>query len=356
MLSLLNFAVVEGLENTGTNFQPVPPDQVTGILTMIADKMHNNYDSIKTWQGKIDATVTIIYEGPEAERVFKDNTNAVGETPNRVKKRRESTVEFAADCENGSFYANKFSRSPLRYTDPDSGRSLGIIPNLVHNRTIATTEYIISSHVSVKRGDSIIARTAIKEKRTSQEECSTCGDDVFDPRSLMSTGMPLWETYPLILQYIQKNGDYSIDGHSLRIEKRVDGTTTEYRVEIPGAVSPGQYLFQTMVFSSENDFNVTLIEERRTDGKLFLKKTWSYEVIGSTYLPKRTTTQNFKGENAELSYDRECVYTNLQLNQAIPEGTFSYKNLGLKNGDKFVDKIADMAYIYQDENLIPADN
>ncbi len=357
LLSLLNFTVVESFSNnTENNFQLVSPDQISNILTMISETTHDNYDRIKTWQGKMDATATRIYEGAEAERVFKNETDGTKETPQKVKKWRESTVEFAANFEKGSFYANKFSRNPIRYTDPNSGRELGTTLNLVHNRSVVTAEYKIQSYASAKSGNSIIARTAIKEKRASQGNCSTCENDFFDPRSFLLSGEPVWETFPLILQYIQKHGEFSINGHSLRIEKRVDGAITEYRVEIPGAVSPGQYLFKIMVFSSENGFNFSLVETKRIDGKLFQKETWDYEVINGTYLPKRTTKQNFKGEDAELSDESECIFTNLQLNKTIPENTFSYENLGLKNGDKFTDKIAGKEYRYQDANLVPITN
>ena len=57
-------------------------------------------------------------------------------------------------------------------------------------------------------------------------------------------------------------------------------------------------------------------------------------------------------ENGEMSYERECLFNNIKINHVIPEETFTYKNLGLKDGDKFVDKIQNKEYIYQDEELI----
>ncbi|HIJ71120.1 MAG TPA: hypothetical protein HPP87_07130 [Planctomycetes bacterium] len=68
---LIYFAVVECLGNNSENkFLRIPPDQMSGILKMISTETQSNYDKIKTWQGKVDATTTIIYEGNEAERVF----------------------------------------------------------------------------------------------------------------------------------------------------------------------------------------------------------------------------------------------------------------------------------------------
>ncbi len=357
LITLMSITVIEGSENSiGNNFQPVPSGQISGILNMISAKAHNNYERIKTWQGKIDANVTIMYQGTEAEKVFKNKIDDKGETPKKIKKQRESTVEFAANFENSSFYSKKFHRKGVQYTDPNSGKLLKTESIVGHNVSIGTAEYKISCHANAISGDNIVSRAAIKKERVSQEDCPSCGDDIFDPRSFLLEGQPLWEFFPLMLQYIQKHGDYSIDGHSLHLEERRDGTITEYRIEIPGAVSPGQYLIKTMVFSSEEDFNVTLVETKKADGKLFQKKTWDYKVIDGIYLPKKTTKQNFTGDNAELSYERECIFSNFKLNQTIPEHTFTYKNLGLENGDKFIDKILDKEYIYQDGELIPTSN
>ena len=57
--------------------------------------------------------------------------------------------------------------------------------------------------------------------------------------------------------------------------------------------------------------------------------------------------QTFKGENADIASGRECCFTNLQLNQDVPEETFSYTNLGLEEGDMFSDKIKNKEYRYE---------
>lgn len=353
LISLLNFAVVEGLgNNTGNNFQPVPPDQMSGILTMISNETQSNYDKIKIWQGKVDATIGIIYEGTEAERVFKNKTDGVGHIPKKVKKMKESTVEFAVNCEKGLFFDKKFYRSPLRYIDPDSGRVLGTKSTVGSTITIATPEYRITNVPFVKREDVIITRQATKEQRTFNEGCSTCQKDIFDPRYETIDGVTFRDTFLFLINYIEKYG-FSIDGQSLRMEKRVDDTTTEYRLEIPSPqASPGEFIFTTMLFNSDVGLNITSSDTRRADGKLFQKAIWEYEVIDGVYLPTRTMIQTYKGENADLAYERECIYTNWQLNQAVPENTFTYKNLGLENGDFLVDKILGKEYTYQKGDLI----
>lgn len=354
LLTLLNF-VAEGLgNNTKKNFLPVPPDQMSGILTMISNETQSNYDKIKIWKGKIDATIGIISEGTKAERVFKNKTDGVGQVPKKVITLNESTVEFAVNFEKGLFFDKKFFRSPLRYIDPDSGRVLGTESIVGSTTTIVTPEYRITNVPVVNRKDVIITRQAVKEKRAFEESSSTYRKDIFDPRIEAIDGRAFRGSFLFLINYIEKHGEFRIDGQSLRIEKHVAGTTTEYRLEIPSPqLNPGEFVFTTMIFNSDKGFNITLSETRTADGKLYNKAIWEYEAINGVYLPTRTMNRIFQGENAELHSEQECIYTNLKLNQAIPEETFTYKNLGLKNGDKFIDKILDKEYSYQNGELIP---
>jgi len=353
LLTLFNIAVVEGLgSNTENNFQPVPPDQVSGILTMISNETESNYDKIETWQGKVDVTSGRIYEGTKAERVFENQINGEGEVPKKVKRLVETTTEFAVNCKKGLFYDKKFYRSPVRYTDADGGRVLGTRSTVGSTITIATPEYRITNGPFEGGEDVIITRQAVKEKRALKESSPTCPKDIFDPRYEAIDGASFRRTFLVLLDYIKKHGEFSIGGQSLGIEKRMDGSTTEYRLEIPSPqTSPGEFVFTTMIFNSDKGFNITLSETRTADGKLYNKTTWQYKVIDGVYLPASTMIQTFAGENAELFYERQCIYTTGKLNQAVPENTFTYKNLGLKYGDKFVDRIQNKEYVYKDNML-----
>ena len=337
--------------NTATEFSAVSPNDIPDILTMISEKTHSNYERIKTWQGEIDATVDAICEGLAAKRILQNKRSCAGKNAEVVREHRRSKIEFVADCEQNFFYAKKYSQNPRQYIDVETGRILCVRSNPGYNISIGTPEYQINCRPDSKRGDSIATRKAIK--KAAERNCASCSSDVFDPREFFLAIGPLWETFPRMIKIINEHGEYGIDGYTLKVEKRTQEDVMEYRIQIPGKVSLGQYLFITMVFSSEKGFNIISLETTRTDGKLFQKKTWDYEMINGVYLLSRTTTQNFTGEYAKLSYDKERVFRNSRINQPIPEEAFTYKNLGLQNGDKFIDKILGKEYTYQDEELIP---
>lgn len=354
LLTSFSFVTAESVtNNTAITFSPVSPDDIPDILTMISAQVRSNYEHIKTWQGKIDSTVAVIYEGPAAERVFKNKTDSVGKIPKAVREYSERTVRFAVDCEKNFFYAKKYRQNPRQYTDLKSGRNFVTKSLSTYEVVISTPEYYIYSRPDrrMRGGGPIVRRSAVKKEAQECSRSEMAG--VFDPRRCFIPGSPIWETFPRVVQYINEHGNFSVDGHALKVEERMSGTITEYRIQLPGKLSPGNYLFMTMVFSSDKRFNITSLETTISDGQLFQKMTWDYGLVDGLYLPNKTTKQDFSGENAKLSYDKRSFFKNSKINRPIPAKTFTYKNLGLENGDRFVDKILHKDYFYQNRELIP---
>jgi len=153
---LLSIAVIEASDSVEIIFEPVSSEQIPNILNMLSDKARTNYESIKSWQGEIDATADIVYLDTDAEEVYKEKINNKKNSPQKIIKQRESTVEFTADIENSSFYANKYHREPLKYIDPNSGELLKSLLVEGHNISIGTPDYKIVSNVSAKKGDSLV--------------------------------------------------------------------------------------------------------------------------------------------------------------------------------------------------------
>lgn len=357
LLALLNSTNAEGLQdNPLSKFYPVDSNRIPEILTMISNRMQTNYNKIKTWQGEVEVITDKIYEGHRAEKVFKTKTNALGEIPKMVGDHREQAIEFALDVDKGFLFANYSPTKPLTYLDLNTGRDLGAKGIAGRRRAIVTPEYQIDCTGDTMRNGIITSRKAVKQTRQEDSTCANNMHPVYDPRKSFVPGRPVWETFALMLQQIDERGQCGIDGYTLKVEEHIDANTTQYRILLPGKVSSTDYLFMTMIFFSEKGFNITSLETTKINGDLFHKKTWDYEIVDGIYLPTKTTEQNFRPDTGRLSYDKIITFKNLQVNQPIPVETFTYNNLGLKNGDKFMDKIQDKEYIYQEGELIPANS
>ena len=198
-------------------------------------------------------------------------------------------------------------------------------------------------------------RKAVKAKREKgRMDCRSGMPPIYDPRDSFGARRTIWENFPRLVQHINEHGELNVDGYRLKLEEQKYGDVTRYRVQWPAKISPETYIFVKMVFYSDKGFNVVSYEVTDPNGKVFQRLTWEYELVSSVYVPKETTEERFERSNGELSYHRESTFRNLQLNQPIPEKTFTYKNLGLENGDKFIDKTLGKDYTYQDGTLVEA--
>ena len=213
---------------------------------MISSRIKSNYDKIKTWQGERDFTIDRIYEGAAAERKFNTRTDGTGKTPNTVIRRIEGRHKFAVDLEKDFLYANVIRENPPYYTDLETGRDLGTKSSPSQKVSILPPEYYINWGPHEMRDGAITSRKVVKKVRQKGLTCTTLSPPVSDPRECFVVGgQPIWETltFPPLLQYINEHGGFSVDGHPLKVEERMDGDTVGYRIQIPGRVSPGQYLF-----------------------------------------------------------------------------------------------------------------
>lgn len=350
LLILFNLTIAEGLRgDIASEFRPVDSNRIPEILTMISSRIKSNYDKIKTWQGERDFTIDRIYEGAAAKRKFNTRTDSKGKAPNKVIRQIKGRHIFAVDLEKDLLYSNVIRQKPPHHMDLETGRDLGIKSAPSQKVSILTPEYYINLGPHTMRDDAIISRKVVN-KQVRQKKGLTSTDLsplVSDPRECFVVGQPIWEIFPPLLQSINEHGDFRVDGHPLKVEERMDGDTVGYRIQVPGRVSPGQYLFSTMVFSGEKGFNIASYELTDSNGKVFQQLTWEYELISGVYLPKKTTEQTFSRRTGNLNYNTTYTYNNLKVNQPIAAEMFTYKNLDLKEGDLLVDEIKKKRYVYQ---------
>ena len=356
LLIVSNATVAYGLPGDATGgFHPVDPNRIPEILNMISTKMRNNYELIETWRGEVHLSIDRINQGATAEKLFKQYTLGNGDIPAAVLKHVEITIEFDLNMEKDLLFVNQYSEKPPHFTDFETGRDLGTKMITDRSKTIVTPEYYLRSSPNTTRAGVVLNRKAVKTKREKVGMgCGSGMPPIYEPRDSFGAKRMILETLPRLVQHINEHGEFNVDGYRLKVEEQKNGDVTRYLVKQPAKIQAEMYVFLKMVFCSENGFNVVSYEITDPNGKVSRRLTWEYELVSGVYLPKKMTEERFERTNGELSYHRESTFRNLQLNQLIPEKTFTYKNLGLKNSDKFVDRILDKEYIYQDEKLIPA--
>jgi len=337
-------------------FQPVVPEKIPDILNTIVDHVQENFRRIHTWQAEIEVSWYDVYKGDRAEDIFMRNTDAIGEVPNSIIEITQSKTMFSCDFDKEFFYTNNLRTTPRHYIDMDSDKDLGTksVPRW-YKIAIMTPDYSLESTPHQIRDGNVVHDIAVKDK--VEKDCTSCAQpSVVDPRDLFDAKSPVWINYPLILDRIRQKGEFVVDNrYALKVEQRVLDGDVQYRIHQPAKIGRDDEninIWLVKTFSSNAAYNMIHSEITRINGEPIHRQTFKYRLIEGVYVPSNTTEENFAFEDGSLKSQKKKTYKNIRLNHSIPEGIFTYKNLGLEEGDIFVDKTEDREYTYQGGELV----
>ena len=335
----------------------VDQNDIAKILNMIGERVRENQNKLTTWQGKLKIVHASIDRGATAKKMFKERLKDDGKPiPNRIIEHQEFTREFALDVNKKLLYENYYpdpDRQKHLIMDLDTGRELPLKQNV----RLGSGKFILTADLHIdcmdnKNRDGVIAnRTVIKQKRPKDKKSPrNLLPPVFDPRETMRIfGNPLWETFANYVAYIDKHGPIStFQGYTIKVEvEECDvGDVKKYKIVLPSVSSGGPkvYMFSTLVCSSDAGFNVISYSDTADYNKILENKTWDYGLIDGVYIPVKQTKESLDYLTGDLNDQSTLTFIDQKVNEPIPAEVFTYKNLGLQNGDKFIDKTLGKEY------------
>ncbi len=336
-------------------FQAVEPNKIPGILMTISNQTKANFEQIHTWQVELESSRYSIDKGKNAKETFETITDAIGPSPNEVARFSENKIIFKCDLDKGQSYSKISRVTPSRYIDPATNRDLGTRSLPRSSSEIVTNEYRYSAEPSARnKNGEVIQRKAVKEKADTNGPGYKGLQPVYLPLYVIDIDSQVWGYYPRIVEIIEEKGEYVLDGFALKVEQRNLSGDVQYRVHEPSKTnSLGINNFWVInTFSANAGYNRISREMTSIDGKLMQKQSTEYQKVNGMYVPIRDTEDTYDFRDFKPRVHVERVFKNVRINDVIPAETFTYKNLGLKDGDKFIDKILDKEYTYQDGQLI----
>ncbi|MFA5239627.1 MAG: hypothetical protein WC476_07990 [Phycisphaerae bacterium] len=342
------------------DFKAVEAEKIPEILRTISEQSKQNFEKIHTWQGELESSRRFIDKGEQAKKTFEIMTDAVGSTPNEVAEFTSSRIIFKCDLDKGISYSKRSREEPTRYFDTTDGRDLGTKSTVSCSSQIVNNEYQISTRpVRLNMNEEIIKREAVKEKIDGDKApCETCEglQSAYLPTYVFDIRNQVWHLYPIIAGKIEEKGEYIFDGLTPKVEQRTVSGDLQYRVHMPLRLNSFgiKYLWRIKTFSANTGYNMISLEMITADGgKLMQQENIEYQKINDVYVPvKRMKNTYDYSRDFSLRSQEEQVFKNVRINEPIPDETFTYKNLGLKDGDTFVDKIEDKEYKYKEAKLV----
>jgi len=340
----------------------IPYEEIPIILDLIANQIRDNYRRIITWSGEIDVKINWLWTGAKAGDISTKLTGTKGQMLASILQKAEERTAFAIDADKNFVYIANFREKRCRFLDPMNEANLGIMSwpyssGPTGYTVIGKPDFLLKATPQSldRKENKILHRKAIK-KPSKLESRTGLYENMDDPRRiLMPGGGYIWDHYDKLIKKINRFGKMEFDGYSLKMEEHKEGDIIVYKIIEPSIVnpqrsSPDHYIIKTKIFSSQYGFNIIYWEVASGAGIPLQEFTWEYELVDGVYLPKKVTEKHYR-LNGEVAEEKDYTYINNKLNQKISPETFTYKNLGLQNGDKFIDKILDKEYTYQDGEL-----
>jgi hypothetical protein len=329
-------------------FQKIDPNKVPDELAMLSAVTKANYEKIKTLQGKVTFEDTIIYRGAYAADLLKRHAGITIKEPNELADIAEGTTEFKLDLGKNLFFKYMNRPKPMEYIDLDKGIAYTSSEGSFERTGIITGEYKIESYPYTKKKDGTILTRMAEKRLRRQPEIIT---DDSDPRIGFNIGRPVWELLSQFSDGLRSYNKGDINTfYDVVLEKEQTAKGITYRMQLtdPGASQP----FEKFVLDGEKGFNPTYIEVKNDKGITISEITTDFIKIEGIFLPSKRHVIQYDGADGRLRREAKSTFSNMQVNMTLPKNTFSLNNLGLCNGDKFVDKILNKEYTYQDANLV----
>jgi len=348
--------------NFAQSLQPMPESDYVEFLNKAAALMKANYEKINTWQGEFSIEEDNYYYGEQC-RSFDIDANDPASRSDSIRRSISIVQEFATDVKNNKLYCSK-SMPKYKFKALDLDRD--IILDRLYSPTVSIVtpyEYLSfkpnfnygygGKKVNGKWSGSQAFRWP-KEKAKNEQ-----WSDIRDPRKYFSEGhRMIWEVLEALRNHIANPSPDIPEGKAPKISIMTEGTKTYiktrfYRSEDCNGCNPNlEFVNINMILDSSVEYNLIHREALNTNNEILQTLDITYESIDGICVPKTVHYVTLRSSDLKKSFDSKITFMKSILNVPIHEETFTYKNLGLKEGEVFRDEIQKKEYKYQNANLI----
>ncbi|NQT15404.1 MAG: hypothetical protein HQ582_21790 [Planctomycetes bacterium] len=337
------------------------PSRRSEILQMLADHTKGNYEKIRTWQGtcavRLQQSLSRAYVAKAFGGILEEQDVSA------LTQEFDFAMQFAVDIQSESIYRSK-ETSAMRFTKQGSKETVeipGVKP--ADARSVVTREHYVdfSPKVRTPAFGVLPDHPEARDKRAAfrnpvEESEGHRRGDLMDPRDFFgfSSSYPFGEE---LIGYISAmKGESGEDlmrraNDRLTVYQAVDRDGTWCRLVMKLTAPDGaSEIYSTTIWSPAAGFNpVRLVMAKDRAGEQPIRiMQWQWELSGDVYVPAWVSESTYGPEGGEPSYQRETTIEECAVNRPLEPGQFTYRGLGLAEGDLVLDRIEDVVYVMRD--------
>ncbi len=357
-ITLLSLLILYSVSygNNG-QIQPMPESEYAEFLDTAAVLIEANYENISTWQGEMSIKEDDYLYG-EMCRNLQIPEDDPAYSSKSIRRSVSASSKFAVDIRINKLYTElipvvKFKALDLN-RDVDVKERYSPVISIVNSDEYLNYQPNHTYGYEREINGKWVGRKAFRwpVKRVKGEQWG----HVRDPRKYFFNGnRAIWEELSALRNHITNPSPDIPEGKAPQISITTENIDGHTKTHIKGGFygSPdctgceNSFVYITMTLDSAVDLNLVRREVTRKNGKTLQTLDITYEKIGDVYVPKTIHFIIFSSSDGKIRFDSQITFTKSILNAPIPTETFNYSNLGLKDGDLFIDEILNKEYRYE---------
>ena len=275
---------------------------------------------------------------------------------------------FAVDVESSSLYTSCEPDGPTVVTEKATGETVGHLSSAgCSEKTILTPEHYLhfstNTNLGQVKGFSPVRLTP-NNRRVAYRDASAKGrmlqwSTVMDPRLLFGTNRrPFFESFESDARSMSESlesttrKEYPCREVYLRKGSDNDGTMYHVAHRYLFSETPGESHEQDVILRAKAGFNAVEASQG-TGSQRRQKTTWEYRKIDGMLVPSSIRFEIVAVDESAFSFERVLTLEECNLNKPVNPASFTYKQFGLKNGERLFDRIENALFVYQDGEFVP---
>ncbi len=331
----------------------IPVGQIAKTLDMLGQRMEANYKAIDSWSGTFDVTERYRYTNPNNPQ---------------YEQISHSAVEFFAEPGRDRIRLNNRAVDRVRII---SSANITPASERPESRWVRTPEQLLRFPVSelqhTVKGFSRIAglntgkgfRVLHREPPMAAEQYGAQG--YINPLSFFGHGQTNWEMCFMLAGVLRGESgpdDLEYAKRSITLRVRENGSGSEYVLtQRFKPIGSGQ-IFE-WVFPSEAGFNV-VSREFRMNGQIQAVQQFKFRNENGAFIPceieyKRYEDQSTKDPERLPTQHHVFILEQTRVNAPIDPAVFEIQTLGLREGDRMVDRIENRMEVFDGKQFVSVD-
>jgi hypothetical protein len=313
----------------------------------VAAQSRSNYEKIRTWQGVIESQVKSSLNATQVA----DIPALVSAQPDRKRGRGaveegKYTTTFGIDLQENAFYCEKRDQGRV-FSNAVDGTPIPYPSQAFWQKSVINSDgymHVQPNQLGTDR-DGRHYQLGIKESSLRREEAG----DVGDPRHYFESDARFsWLFLERLVQGLDngwiREGRYSVELAESDAKRQLIVTThlargdetVDYQVAF-GLDCAGNPLWHRTIYNG-------VLEET---------KEWAYQKIGDVFLPASYQRTHYASDGKSIDASETANISDCKINAAIDQEKFTWKGLGLVEGDRLYDRISGTTYRVMIGKLVP---